>query len=416
VDPSNIGKFYGGANTPVGLGKNGSIPTGSIPTFYIEYSPMGGLVNLGSSLIRFVPFGSLVAGTTYNGTGAGFANWSQLGGDIVGVNGSYFGMIQSTDPSNISMSANGKLVCVGQNSYPEYIAGKINIIKFDDAKTTAPAKWTVSQLSSTLLGFGTKVVLSGDGNTLVAYSNSVSQVFSTTDGGTTWTQKGADLSGKFVSTSISANGSIIVAVVSNVLTIYTWDSVSWVSSASIGGGNLVAISGDGKIINKVSGRDVSAYSLNASTGLWNSIAFYSDGLNVGLDGAFNVSTSFDGSLLTVIALCNAGELRLFRRNGSSFVNLIDQKVLSYMTYGAANYYPFAAKLSYTGSFIIGGMGRVGVYDIISNGAITYTSSNSSVADLYGNAVFMKTTGTSTITATQTTATGTGTTTGVLTVV
>jgi hypothetical protein len=156
----------------------------------------------------------LVAGTTYTGTGAGFGNyWSQLGGDIVA--NTYLGMIKTNDPSCISMSANGKLICVNQ----EY--NQMTIIKFDDTKTIAPAKWIVSQLTSNLTKFGYNVVLSGDGNTLVVWAESLSQVFSTTDGGTTWSQKGQNLNGTFVSTSISANGSTIVAVISNVPTVYT---------------------------------------------------------------------------------------------------------------------------------------------------------------------------------------------------
>ena len=407
VDPSNIGKFYGGANTPVGLGENGNVPTGSIPTFYIEYSPACSLVNLGSSLIRFLPYGSLVAGTTYTGTGAGFGNyWSQLGGDIVA--NTYLGMIKNTDPSCISMSANGKLICVNQEN------NQMTIVKFDDTKTIAPAKWIVSQLTSNLTKFGHNVVLSGDGNTLVVWAESLSQVFSTTDGGTTWTQKGQNLNGTLVSTSISANGSTIVAVISNVPTVYTWYSSSWVSSTPIGSGNHVAISGDGKIINKLAGWVVATYSLNASTGAWNSIA---SNTHNGLDGVWHMSTSFDGSLMTVTSSTNNDELRLFRYNGSSNVSLIDQRVIGNRSAdGAAQYYPYAAKISYTGRFIIGGRGMIGVYDIIRNGAITYTSSNPSVADLYGNGVFMKATGTSTITATQTTATGTGTISDVLTII
>ena len=404
VDPSNIGKFYGGANTPVGLGENGNVPTGSIPTFYIEYSPVCGLVNLGSSLIRFLPYGSLVAGTIYNGTGAGFGNyWSQLGGSIVGTG--LLGMVKnSTDPSCISMSANGKLICVGQ----EY--NQMTILKFDDTKTIAPAKWIVSQLNLTTSGL--KVVLSGDGNTFVVGN----QVFSTTDGGTTWTQKGQNLNGTLVSTSISANGLTIVAALSNasyVITVYTWYLSSWVSSTPIGSGGLVAISGDGNIINKTSGRFVVRYSLNA--GAWTYVGTsvsYSE-----LEGSRHMSTSFDGSFTTCTCQTNSGELRLFRWNGSSNVNLIDQKVISNRTNGnSSNYYPFASTLSYAGRFIVGGLSTIGVYDIISNGAITYTSSNPSVADLYGNGVLMKAVGTSTITASQTTATGTGTITSTLTVI
>jgi hypothetical protein len=402
VDPSNIGKFYGGANTPVGLGENGNVPTGSIPTFYIEYSPVCGLVNLGSSLIRFLPYGSLVAGTIYNGTGAGFGNyWSQLGGSIVGTG--LLGMVKNTVyPSCISMSANGKLICVGQ----EY--NQMTILKFDDTKTIAPAKWIVSQLNLTTSGL--KVVLSGDGNTFVVGN----QVFSTTDGGTTWTQKGQNLNGTLVSTSISANGLTIVALldVSYVITVYTWYSSSWVSSTPIGSGGLVAISGDGNIINKLEYRNVKRYSLNA--GAWTYVGTsvsYSE-----LEGARHMSTSFDGSFTTCTCQTNSGELRLFRWNGSSNVLLMDQRVISNRTNHASNYYPFVSTLSYAGRFIVGGLTTIGVYDIISNGAITYTSSNPSVADLYGNGVFMKAVGTSTITASQTTATGTGTITDVLTVI
>ena len=405
VDPSNIGKFYGGANTPVGLGENGNVPTGSIPTFYIEYSPVCSLVNLGSSLIRFGSYGSLIAGTTYNGTGAGFGSWSQLGGNIVGTN--LLGMVRRNDPSCISMSANGKLICLSQ----EY--NQMTILKFDDTKTIAPAKWIVSQLTSSLSGFGYNVVLSGDGNTLVIWSSGASQVFSTTDGGTTWSQKGQNLNGTFVSTSISANGLTIVAFVSNAPTVYTWYYSSWVASTPIGSGNLVAISGDGKIINVKDGRIIKRYSLNA--GAWTYVG--ASGSYSEFDGSWHMSTSFDGSLITVTCMSNSGELRLFRWNGSSIVSLMDQQAISNRTSGnASNYYPFAATLSYTGRFVIGGVGQIGVYDIISNGAITYTNSNPSVADLYGNAMFMKAVGTSTITASQTSASGTGTITSTLTVI
>lgn len=406
VDPSNIGKFYGGANTPVGLGENGNVPTGSIPTFYIEYSPVCSLVNLGSSLIRFVSYGSLIAGTTYNGTGAGFGSyWSQLGGNIVGTN--LLGMVRRPDPSCISMSANGKLICLSQ----EY--NQMTILKFDDTKTIAPAKWIVSQLTSSLSGFGYNVVLSGDGNTLVVWASGVSQVFSTTDGGTTWSQKGQNLNVTFDSISISANGSTIVAVISNVPTVYTWYSSSWVSSTPIGSGSKVAISGDGKIINKLEYRTIKRYSLNADA--WTYV-----GASVShseLEGSWNMSTSFDGSLMTFTCMSNSGELRLFRWNGSSIVSLMDQRAISNRTDGnASNYYPFASTLSYTGRFIVGGKGQIGVYDIIRNGEITYTNSNPSVADLYGNAMFMKAVGTSTITASQTSASGTGTITSTLTVI
>ena len=76
LDPvTNISKFYGGTSTPIGIGTSGEIPSGSSPIVYLDGNATTILTNRGTGG-NFAAFGTLATGTTYEGVGSHYNNWT----------------------------------------------------------------------------------------------------------------------------------------------------------------------------------------------------------------------------------------------------------------------------------------------------------------------------------------------------
>ena len=75
LDPvTNISKFYN-AGKPVSLGTSGQIPTGISPIVYLDGDATSILTNRGTGG-NFAAFGTLATGTTYEGVGSHYNNWT----------------------------------------------------------------------------------------------------------------------------------------------------------------------------------------------------------------------------------------------------------------------------------------------------------------------------------------------------
>lgn len=76
LDPvTNISKFYSGSSTPVSLGTSGEIPSGSSPIVYLDGDATTILTNRGTGG-NFAAHGTLATGTTYQGVGVHYNNWT----------------------------------------------------------------------------------------------------------------------------------------------------------------------------------------------------------------------------------------------------------------------------------------------------------------------------------------------------
>ena len=143
------------------------------------------------------------------------------------------------------------------------------------------------------------------------------------------------------------------------------------------------------------------------------------GIQTNENSGRSVSMSADGTRVAIGAYLNTtqtGVTRIYQQSGSSWNKLID---ISGQT--TNEYSGVSVSMSADGSRVaIGAFGStsntgvVRIHSVSVGNAITYTSSNPAIADIYGNAILLiksGASGTSTITATQ----GSTTTNGVLTV-
>ena len=368
--------------------------------------------------------------------------WTQIGGDITGTaNGQYAGVSRfeyynnrSIGTGSFSMSADGTLLTTVQTGLGGF-AGLLNIYKYDVNKTTAqttnpalstygPINWS-RVATMQLLTTNPTVVLSADGKT-IAVSDDTLRMYSSVDGGTTWTQKGATITDSsytswfYRSISISANGLAVVAAPTRdafdaaQFNCYEWNGVTWNASSirAFSRGaytNSGTISADGKVCVIQIEQFVHRYT--KVSGVWT----LAQTLNWGF--GFGISTSADG---TFISLCREGssgthgDVEIYRWNGSAHVPVINNRTIQNRTTDSMQ---FNSMLSSDGTrLVVGGKGKVDVYDLVATGKTAYTSSDTAVASVYGNLVLMKALGTSTITASQTSASGTGTIMSTLTVI
>jgi hypothetical protein len=196
---------------------------------------------------------------------------------------------------------------------------------------------------------------------------------------------------------------------------YEWDGLTWNASFirnfnwmfTISNG---AISADGKVCVIHIENFGHRYTKNVS-GVWTlaaTINFYI--------ATFQVNISADGTFISFGGYGNTGthgDADIYRWNGSAYVPVIRNRTIQNRTGDGMK---FNTMLSADGTrIVVGGKGKVDVYDLVATGKTAYSSSAPAVASVYGPLVLMNSVGTSTITATQTNAAGSGSITGALTI-
>ena len=448
VDPAtSIGKFYDTQNKrPIYLGANGAIPTGNSPIVHLDFASTYSsttIVNSGTG-------GNFVSYNLPTSTTPVKIEWVQRGGDIVGPSGSWSGTNgKSTFPFAFAMSADGKTLAVGESGLGNSSPGTVSIYKYDSTKTNpqltqglpnyGPIGWSrITQLSgSGTIGFGYLVAMSADAKTLAVSAVAVNTITVYAWDGTNWTTKGSKIIGPYASNysitalSISANGQRIMAssntsLFNDIGCIYAdWTTNEWLityASAVIPVQTTAAwnitMSADKRsaVLNTTGGNGFSVYKQNETTGVW---ALVGSAVAISNEVGPITSTSInaDGTMVSITLSVTRngryGSAWVYRFNGTNWVNVcvIPNRIAQNSNLA------FNAMVSADGSRLaVGGLGMVSVYDLITAGKITYTSSIIATAEVYGNLVLMKALGTSTITASQTSASGTGTITSTLTVI
>jgi len=451
VDPAtSIGKFYDAQNNrPIYLGANGAIPTGNSPIVHLDFDSTyssTSIVNSGTGG-NFVSVGAVSVGTPVAGTG--IVEWVQRGGDIVGPSGSWSGTNGNTFA--FAMSADGKTLAVGESGLGNSNPGTVSIYKYDSTKTNpqltqglpnyGPIGWSrITQLSgSGTIGFGWLVAMSADAKTLAVSAVAVNTITVYAWDGTNWTTKGSKIIGPYTSNysitalSISANGQRIMAssntsLFNDIGCIYAdWNNTTneWsITSASAfipvqtTSAWNITMSADKRsaVLNTTGGNGFSVYKQNETTGVW-ALVGSAVAISNEIGPITSTSINADGTMVSITLSVTRngryGSAWVYRFNGTNWVNVC---VIPNRIAQNSNL-PFNAMVSADGSRLaVGGLGMVSVYDLITAGKITYTSSTIATAEVYGNLVLMKAVGTSTITASQTSASGTGTTTSTLTVI
>ena len=435
-------------------------PTSTVPFAHTEnsFTPVGqsftGLPTAAwniANLVRISADGTAIG--IVLGTSAGTVRmyklinnvWTQWGGDITGTaNGLYAGVSQFDAPNlnlssgsgSFSMSADGTLLTTVQTGLGTF-AGLLNIYKYDVNKTTAqttnanlptygPINWSRVATMQLLTAYPS-VVISADGKT-IAVSDHTLRMYCSDDGGATWTQKGGNITDTdteynsfYYTISISANGLAVLAAPKknggdSKYMCYEWDGLTW-NASFIGNFNWIhtisngAISADGKVCVIHTDNFGHRFTKNVS-GVWTpapTINFFK--------ATFQVNTSADGTFISFGAYGDNpthGDVDIHRWNGSAYVPVIRYRTIQNRTGDAMK---FNAMLSADGTrIVVGGKGKVDVYDLVATGKMTYSSSAPAVASVHGHLVLMNSVGTSTITATQTNAAGSaGSITGRLTI-
>jgi hypothetical protein len=280
--------------------------------------------------------------------------------------------------------------------------------------------------------------------------------------GTAWAQRGADIDGEAaadnsgISVSLSADGNVVAigaiyndgsATNAGHVRVYSWNGTAWVrrGTADIDGegandnsGISVSLSADGNVLaigsqyNDGSATDaghVRVYAWNGT--VWAQRGADIDGEAASDNSGYSVSLSADGSIVAIGARNNdgsasdAGHVRVYKYNLNKTVAITDQSLPNFGPVGwdrigvdvdaeaAGDRSGCSVSLSADGTTLAIGAnlndangnnaGQVRVYKLDTFGAITYTSSNPAVADIYGNALLLikeGASGTTTITATQ----------------
>lgn len=390
--------------------------------------------------------------TTANSLGP--AGWNQIGGDIDGEAAGDQSGGNTWNPDAVKLSADGTVVAIGayNNSGSAANSGQVRVYKYNASKSTAqtnqslsgfgPAGW--DRLGADIDGeaasdySGYAVALSADG-TIVAigawandgsgadaghvrvYKYTPSKTVAVTNqsdasfGPIGWTRLGADIDGQAAgdrsgtSVAISADGTIVAigansnATNTGQVRVYSYNASKTTSNANgpVGWDRL-----GGDIAGEASG-DYSG----------DTVAISSDGTIVAIGATNNAGTG-----------ANAGHVRVYRYTPSKLSAVTNQLDPSFGPIGwtrlgidfdaeAANDGLSRVALSSDGTKLVVGAryndgtsgntsdnrGSVRVYSLQTANALTYTSSNSAVADVCGNLLLIKgVNGTSTITASQTT--------------
>jgi hypothetical protein len=382
-------------------------------------------------------------------TDFGPAGWDRLGGDIHGE--------APSDNSgwSVSLSADGTTVAIGapSNSNSGYTTnGHVRVYNYNPTKLTAPVRW--QQLGADIDGelgsdqSGYSVSLSADGTT-VAIGARLNDGGGNTDGGHVrvykytpgkaavtnqtdlsfgpidWTRLGADIDSEAAdddsghSVSLSADGTVVaIGAITNDsggnsnaghVRVYKYTpgkaAVTNQTDPSFGpiGWTRLGQDIDGELYNDYSGQSVS---LSA------------DGAVVAIGAPYN-----DGSTANISDI--RGHVRVYKYNAAKTNAITDQSLPNFGPAGwdrigvdidgeaSGDQSGMCVSLSADGTTLAIGAntndgagvnsGHVRVYKLDTYGAITYTSSNPAVADVYGNALLLIndiSDGVTTITATQ----------------
>jgi uncharacterized protein YjbI with pentapeptide repeats len=389
--------------------------------------------------------------TTANSLGP--AGWDKLGGDIDGEAAGDQSGGNEWNHDSVKLSEDGTIVAIGapENDGFASNAGHVRVYKYNPNKSTAqtnqglsgfgPAGW--DRLGADIDGeaatdyTGYSVGLSADGTIIAigAYGN---------DG------NGAD-SGHVRVYRYTPSKTVAVTNQSDA----SFGPIGWTRlGADIDGeaagdrsGTGIAVSADGTIVaigahfnNSLTGH-VRVYQYNASKTSsnangpigWDRLGGDIDGEATSDQSGDTIAMSADGTILAIGAPSNAGSgstaghVRVYRYTPSKLVAVTNQLDASFGPIGwtrmgidfdaEASGDSFArVALSSDGTRLVIGAryndgtstntsdnrGHVRVYSIPTTNALTYTSSNSSIADICGNILLIKgVNGTSTITATQT---------------
>lgn len=390
--------------------------------------------------------------TTANSSGP--AGWNQLGGDIDGEAAGDQSGGNGWNPDSVKLSADGTIVAIGAsyNAGSDANAGQVRVYKYNSSKTTAqtnqslagfgPAGW--DRLGADIDGeaandySGYSLALSADG-TIVAigawandgsganaghvrvYKYTPSKTVAVTSqsdasfGPIGWNRLGADIDGQTAgdrsgtSVAISADGTI-VAIGANSSTTATGQVRVYRYNAT-----KSASDSNGPIGWDRLGGDILGEATNDQSG--DTVAISADGNIVAIGASNNGGSGV-----------NAGNVRVYRYTPSKLVEVTNQFDASFGPIGwtrigidfdaeaAGDGFSRVALSSDGTRLVIGARyndgtsgntsdnrGSIRVYSLQTTNALTYTSSNSSVADVCGNLLLIKgVNGTSTITATQTT--------------
>jgi uncharacterized protein YjbI with pentapeptide repeats len=351
----------------------------------------------------------------------------------------------------VSLSADGSIVAIGAflNNGNGTDAGQVRVYVWNG--TTWIQRGTDIDGENTGDQSGTSVKLSADGS-VVAIGGPYNDGNGTDSGhvriyewnSSTWVKRGVDIDGEAIndlsgySVGLSADGSV-VAIGANYndgngtdaghVRVYVWNGSIWTKrGADIDGeavndlsGWCISLSADGSIIaigapnNDGNGTDsghVRVYAWNGST--WVKRGLDIDGEAVNDFSGRSVSLSADGSVVAIGAPFNdgngneSGQIRIYVWNGSTW----NQRGMDIDGEVANDRSGWSVSISADGSIVAIGAprnssvgyfsGHARIYKIPITNELSYSSSNSSVADIYGNLLLIKgINGSSTITASQT---------------
>jgi uncharacterized protein YjbI with pentapeptide repeats len=389
--------------------------------------------------------------TTANSLGP--AGWDKLGGDIDGEAAGDQSGGNEWNHDSVKLSEDGTIVAIGapENDGSASNAGHVRVYKYNPNKSTA-------QTNQALAGFGPvgwdRLGADIDGEAATDYAGY--SVGLSADGTVV-------AIGAYGNDSIGSDGGHVrvyrytpsktVAVTNQ--TDASFGPIGWTRlGADIDGeaegdrsGTGIAISADGTIVaigahfNTSSTGHVRVYRYNASKTSsnangpigWDRLGGDIDGEATGDMAGDTIALSSDGTILAIGASNNAGSgtgaghVRVYRYTPSKLVAVTNQFDASFGPIGwtrmgidfdaeAANDSFSRVALSSDGTRLVIGAryndgtstntsdnrGHVRVYQIPTTNALTYSSSNSAVADICGNILLIKgVNGTSTITATQT---------------
>jgi hypothetical protein len=389
--------------------------------------------------------------TTANNLGP--AGWDRLGGDIDGEAAGDTSGGTDWNHDSVKLSADGTIVAIGAvtNAGNGSNSGHVRVYKYNSSKTTAQTNQSLSgfgpvgwdRLGSDIDGeavndySGYSVGLSADG-TVVAigawandgtgadaghvrvYRYTPSKIVAVTNqsdasfGPIGWTRLGADIDGEAVGDrsgtgiGISADGTTL-AIGAHINTSSTGHVRVYRYNASKSSSNGIGPAG------------------------WDRLGGDIDGEATGDLAGDTVAISADGTIVAIGAISNAGSgansghVRVYRYTPSKLVAVTNQFDASFGPIGwtrmgidfdaeNAGDSLVRAALSSDGTRLVIGAryndgtsantsdnrGHVRVYSIPTTNALTYSSSNSAVADICGNILLIKgVNGTSAITATQT---------------
>jgi hypothetical protein len=321
--------------------------------------------------------------------------WSKMGANIPGE------AANERNGSSVSMSADGTRIVVGASRY-ESTKGIARAYQWNNSTSSWSILWT-GILEETNNDYnGSSVSMSADGKRIViggiGYSSNrgVARVYEWNNSSSVWLKLGGDIAGETAneysgwSVSMSADGTRIVVGAygyssRGVARVYQWNN-STLSWSKMGA----------DILGVINSLEQTGWSVNMSADgtriVVGAPAFSTGGGNRGVVRVYqwNNTTSLWSKLGQDLAGENINEY-----NGSSVTMSADGTRIVVGAWG----------------YSTGGLNRgiARVYFIPTNNMITYTSSNSSIADIYGNLLFIKgTSGTSNIVATQGTTTMNGT--------